>query len=76
MRNFGSIPVRNNRLLSSSNNPDRLWVHPASYGMVPRAVFLSVKWQGHASNYLPPSGTEFKNDWKYISTLPTFSWST
>jgi hypothetical protein len=35
---------------------------------IPRALIPGVKWQGSEADHPPPSSTEVKNAWSYIST--------
>jgi hypothetical protein len=45
-------------------------VHPASYPMDNRDLFTRVKWLEPEADHSPPSTTEVKNMWRYISTPP------
>jgi hypothetical protein len=69
-RNLGSISGRGKKCFSSSQRPDRLWVHMASCSMVPE-----VKRPGDRADHSPQSTAVVKNPWRkhswsYTSTSP------
>jgi len=64
-------------LLSNSLTAAQKWVHylcylsgvhPASYPIGTRALFLWVKWPGCVADHSPPSSAEVKKAWSYNST--------
>jgi hypothetical protein len=67
-----SNPGRCNRFICPPNHPDRHRDIPNSLFNGYLDSFLGVKWPGPEAD-LPPSSTEVKNEWSYISTpLCTF----
>jgi hypothetical protein len=67
-RNFGLIPSRGWRFISSSKCPD--WPTQAPFQLVLGALSPGIRWPGHEADHWLWSNAEVRNGWSYISTLP------